>query len=101
MTLSNGQELLRVHSCKRKERDALHRRHERLSTSRLEHRESEVSGFTKKYGVKMLVYFEEFGGIDFAIGRETRLKKWKRRWKIELIEKANPDWLDLYEKITG
>ena len=61
-----------------------------------EHREGKVPGFTKKYGVKLLVHFEEFGDIGFAIDRETRLKKWKRRWKIELIEKTNPNWTDLY-----
>jgi putative endonuclease len=60
-----------------------------------------LPGFTQKYGVKTLVYFEEFGDIGLAIDRETRLKKWKRRWKIELIEKANPDWRDLYETIIG
>jgi putative endonuclease len=66
-----------------------------------EHREGLVLGFTKKYGVKMLVYFEEFGDVGFAIDRETRLKKWKRRWKIELIEKTNPEWHDLYEAVIG
>jgi putative endonuclease len=66
-----------------------------------EHREGVVPGFTKKYGVKALVYFEEFGDIGLAIDRETRLKKWKRRWKVELIEKTNRDWRDLYETIIG
>ncbi|HEX3485199.1 MAG TPA: hypothetical protein VHT51_09070 [Micropepsaceae bacterium] len=51
--------------------------------------------------MKMLVHLEEFGDIGLAIDRETRLNKWKRRWKIELIEKTNPDWKDLYETITG
>jgi putative endonuclease len=62
-----------------------------------EHREGLVAGFTKKYDVKMLVHFEEFGDIGFAMQRETRLKKWKRRWKLDLIEKGNPDWRDLAE----
>ena len=66
-----------------------------------EHREGMIPGFTKRYGVKMLVYSEEFGDIRYAIDRETRLKKWKRRWKLELIEKTNPDWSDLYETILG
>jgi putative endonuclease len=66
-----------------------------------EHRDGMVPGFTKKYGVKALVYFEEFGDVGLAINRETRLKKWKRRWKIELIEKSNPDWCDLYHKVIG
>jgi len=64
-----------------------------------EHRESLVEGFTRKYGVKLLVHFEEFGDIGLAIQRETRPKKWKRRWKIELIEKSNPSWTDLIETL--
>ena len=67
----------------------------------LEHREGLAEGFTKKYGVKRLVRFEEFGDIGLAIHRETRLKKWKRRWKMELIEKRNPLWHDLYETIAA
>jgi putative endonuclease len=67
----------------------------------LQHREGKIPGFTKKYGVKMLVYFETFGDISLAIHRETRLKKWKRSWKISLIEKDNPDWIDLYETLTA
>ncbi len=66
-----------------------------------EHREGMIPGFTKRYDVKMLVHSEEFGDIRDAIDRETRLKKWKRRWKLELIEKMNPDWSDLYETILG
>ena len=61
-----------------------------------EHREGLVDGFTKKYGVKMLVYFECFEEIDSAIHRQTRLKKWNRGWKLELIEQRNPEWRDLY-----
>ena len=62
-----------------------------------EHREGLVPGFTKRYDVKMLVYYEQFQNIGFAIHRETRLKKWKRQWKLELIESVNPDWNGLYE----
>jgi len=47
------------------------------------------------------LYFEEFGDIGFALDRETRLKKWKRRWKTELIEKGNPEWPDLYPDLMG
>ena len=65
-----------------------------------EHREGLVAGFTRKYRVKMLVHYELFEDISAAIHRETRLKKWKRRWKLELIEKTNPEWHDLYEAIT-
>ena len=66
-----------------------------------EHREGVAPGFTKNYGVKMLVHFEEFGEVRLAIQRETRLKKWNRQWKIELIEKSNPDWSDLHDTVRG
>jgi putative endonuclease len=61
-----------------------------------EHREGTADGFTKKYGVHRLVHFEAFGEIDDAIRRETRLKKWKRQWKIDLIQSANVEWRDLH-----
>ncbi|RKY76174.1 GIY-YIG nuclease family protein [candidate division KSB1 bacterium] len=64
-----------------------------------EHKENEVSGFTSKYNVHKLVYFEESFDITSAINREKQLKKWKRKWKLELIEKYNPNWKDLYEDI--
>ena len=66
-----------------------------------EHREGLGGGFSRRYGVKMLVHCEQFDDIGFAIQRETRLKKWKRRWKIELIEKENPDWDDLFETLSA
>ena len=62
-----------------------------------QHKDKQVEGFTKKYGVDKLVYFERFDNIDSAIVREKRLKKWRRQWKLELIEKSNPAWRDLYE----
>lgn len=65
-----------------------------------EHREGIVPGFTAKYGVKVLVYFEVFDDIRFAIHREKRLKFYHRRWKIRLIESMNPEWRDLYETLT-
>jgi putative endonuclease len=65
-----------------------------------EHREGLVPGFTKKYGVKILVYYEECGDIGTAIQRETRLKKYKREWKLNLIEARNPDWRDLAEDLV-
>jgi len=66
-----------------------------------EHREGIAEGFTKKYGVKHLVFFEAFEDIRIAINRETRLKKWRRQWKIDLIQKENPLWDDLYEKLIA
>jgi len=65
-----------------------------------EHRESIVPGFTKKYHVHRLVYYEEFGSIVDAIEREKRMKKWRRDWKIRLIEEANPEWVDLYDNLA-
>ncbi len=61
-----------------------------------EHKEDFVEGFTKRYRVHMLVYYESCEDIDSAIAREKQLKKWNRAWKIELIEKDNPEWTDLY-----
>ena len=61
-----------------------------------EHRHGLVPGFTQDYNVRRLVYFEQHGSIEDAIVREKRLKKWKRAWKIELIEASNPDWNDLF-----
>jgi putative endonuclease len=67
----------------------------------IEHRDGAVAGFTKKYGVKRLVYFESFQSIGDAIYRETRLKKWKREWKTSLIQRENPEWDDLFEKLVA
>ena len=61
-----------------------------------EHKNNLVSGFTQKYKIQNLVYYETTDDINSAITREKQLKKWKRAWKIELIEKNNPGWRDLY-----
>ena len=60
-----------------------------------------AEGFTKRHEVTRFVYFEAFDQIEPAIQREKRLKKWTRAWKISLIEKDNPDWIDLYPEIAG
>jgi len=60
-----------------------------------EHKKEIVKGFTKKYGVHKLVYFETFQSVDEAIKREKNIKKWKRAWKIKLIETDNNNWDDL------
>jgi putative endonuclease len=65
-----------------------------------EHREGLVRGFTRKYGVKLLVYFEVHYDINVAILREKRIKPWHRKWKLELIEAHNPQWSDLWAEIT-
>ena len=64
-----------------------------------EHRNNMVEGFTKRYGVHRLVWYEVHESILSAIQREKRLKEWKRIWKINLIEKTNPNWKDLYDTI--
>ena len=66
-----------------------------------EHRESRISGFTKKYGVYRLVWLERHEDVHEAILREKQIKKWRREWKINLIERNNPQWLDLWYEITG
>ena len=66
-----------------------------------EHQQKVVDSFTKRHDVTRLVYFEVFEDIEQAIRREKRLKKWPRAWKISLIEKENPDWIDLYPEIAA
>jgi putative endonuclease len=64
-----------------------------------EHKQNFGEGFTSRYDVHALVYFEMHGDMAEAIRREKQLKKWKRSWKIELIEKTNPEWRDLWQDI--
>ena len=64
-----------------------------------EHKNNLADGFTKKYGVHMLVYYELHDEMTTAIQREKQIKKWERAWKIELIEKTNPDWNELYDDL--
>jgi len=65
-----------------------------------EHRTSAVPGFTRKYGVKMLVWFEQHETRESALQRERQLKKWNRAWKLPLIERFNPSWKDLADELT-
>lgn len=64
-----------------------------------QHKNHIISGFTEQHQVNRLVYFEQLDDMESAIMREKVLKKWHRAWKIRLIEKTNPDWLDLYDEI--
>jgi len=64
-----------------------------------EHKCNSADGFTKKYNVHNLVYYEIHTEIEEAISREKQIKKWNRTWKLKLIEEKNPEWNDLYEKI--
>ena len=70
-----------------------------LSARILAHRIGTGSAFTKKYSVKQLVWYETYDMVTDAIQRETTLKHWLRKWKLELIEKTNPNWEDLYETL--
>jgi putative endonuclease len=66
-----------------------------------QHKSGEIAGFTSKYNVHHLVWFECFGEIDAAIEREKTMKKWRRDWKINLLERDNPHWEDLYPRLVG
>ena len=66
-----------------------------------EHKHDLADGFTKKYGIKMLVWFEMTNNISVAITREKQIKKWNRLWKLRLVDQSNPEWRDLYYDIVG
>ena len=66
-----------------------------------EHKEGMVDGFTKRYHVARLVYFETCSSVESAIVYEKKIKKWNRAWKLRLIEERNPSWADLYDQIAG
>ena len=86
---------LRLHHGEPSQRHALYRRHRQSPRRVWEHRESVADGFTKRYGVQTLVYFELHATMEAAITREKQLKEWHRVWKIRLIESVNPGWKDL------
>jgi putative endonuclease len=64
-----------------------------------EHKHNAVDGFTKKYNVHKLVYYETYKDVEEAILREKQMKKWNRKWKVRIIEENNPEWKDLYNEI--
>jgi len=70
-----------------------------LTRRAFEHREGAGAIFTKRYGVALLVYYESYRDVWEAIAREKTLKKWRRAWKLKLIESNNPQWRDLYEDL--
>jgi putative endonuclease len=65
------------------------------------HREHLVDGFTKRYNVTMLAWYELHGTMESAILREKQLKKWNREWKLRLVQESNPEWRDLWDEIVG
>src|SRR5436853_586884 len=66
-----------------------------------QHQQGLIEGFTKKYGVRTLAYYEMHGAMDAAIAREKLLKRWRREWKYRLIEQMNPEWRNLFDPVTG
>ena len=66
-----------------------------------QHREHVIDGFTKRYNVSMLVWYELHGTMESAILREKQLKKWNREWKLQLVSESNPEWRDLWDDIVG
>ncbi|GIL00760.1 MAG: excinuclease ABC subunit C [Alphaproteobacteria bacterium] len=71
-----------------------------LATRAWEHRDKVLPGFTARYSVTRLVWYREYDDITQAIAEEKRIKRWRRRWKIELIEGMNPEWRDLYPTLV-
>jgi putative endonuclease len=67
----------------------------------VEHADGTFDGFSKKYGIKLLVYYEMHATMEQAIQREKQMKEWKRLWKIRLIQSLNPEWNNLYDRATG
>jgi len=65
-----------------------------------QHREAQVKGFTQRYGLKSLVYYEKFDDIRDAIQRESTIKHWPRAWKVRLVHAMNPEWDDLYDSLV-
>ncbi|MBI1650603.1 GIY-YIG nuclease family protein [Hyphomicrobium sulfonivorans] len=66
-----------------------------------EHTHDVIAGFTKRYGVKLLAYYEHHDDMEMAIQREKQLKAWRRAWKVRLIESMNPEWVNLFDPLTG
>ncbi len=65
-----------------------------------EHKNKLIEGFTERYDVNLLVWYESSESIESAIAYEKKLKRWRREWKIEMVEKQNPEWVDLYPQIV-
>ena len=72
-----------------------------LASRAHQHRNGVGSQFTSRYAVNMLVWYEHYGDVGEAIAREKQLKKWEGRWKLDLIERFNPSWADLYETLNA
>jgi putative endonuclease len=99
-TVAHGPGVLRLHDGQWAERHALCWITSDLPRRAYEHRQGLVPGFTADYGVKTLVWYEQYPTADEAIAAEKRIKRWRRKWKLARIEQANPQWLDLYETLA-
>ena len=97
----NGEDLFRPHHGKWAEWNFVFGVTNDLGRRAYEHRYGVVEGFTKKYGVRLLVYYEVFDDVHAAIHRETQLKKYKREWKLNLIQQHNLEWRDLAETLNN
>ncbi len=82
-----------------KQNGTLYRSNFQSQTTNISHKTNVIPGFTSKYNVKTLVYFESTDDMYAAIAREKVLKKWNRSWKLNLIESQNPEWRDLYDNL--
>ena len=96
----NGHAVLCLYSRQQAKRDVVCRRHQQSHAAVVRAKANLVPGFTRKYGVDQLAYFEAFDSILEARAREHSLKRWRRAWKVALIEKLNPDWFDLTDKLN-
>ena len=99
--LENNEDPVRLYSRQQAPRYALYRGHEQPRPTDGEHSQGLVAGFTKKYNVKQLVYYEMHETMHEAIRREKQLKEWRRLWKIRIIEQFNPEWRNLFDEQTG
>jgi putative endonuclease len=91
---------LRLHPHQQAQWYALHRYDKRIARRAWEHRSNAVGGFVRDYGVHRLVFVEFHETMTDAILREKRIKKWRRAWKLELIERDNPQWRDLWDELA-
>jgi putative endonuclease len=93
-------DVLRVSAVERALRDLVCRDDSRFGEALWEHKVKAVPGFTAKYGIDRLVWYESHASMEAAFVQERQIKKWKREWKIQLIEPDNPQWIDLYASIA-
>ena len=97
----DGKAAGRLHPGERESRHALRRGDSNLAARLHQHRTGLIKGFTSRYGVHQLMWFEQHETMEAAIHRERMLKKWNRAWKLALIEERNPHWEDLAVKVLG